>query len=68
MNPDSQLDALLRAARDSAPDTSRAEHAFETRLAARLREEPGLKGFTLLTPQPQLNGEEAQFTISGKPL
>ena len=39
MNPDAQLDALLRAARKAAPDTSRAEHAFETRLAARLREE-----------------------------
>jgi hypothetical protein len=41
MNPDDQLDALLRAARAFAPDTSRAEHAFETRLAARLREERG---------------------------
>ncbi len=39
MNPDAQLDSLLRAARESAPDTSRAEHAFETRFAARFREE-----------------------------
>jgi hypothetical protein len=39
MNPDEQLDALLRAARDDAPDTARADYAFETRLAARLRAE-----------------------------
>jgi hypothetical protein len=45
MNLDKQLDALLRAARESAPDTSRAEHAFETRLAARLREERGESWF-----------------------
>ena len=41
MNPDDRLDTLFRAARESAPDTSRAEYAFETRLAARLREERG---------------------------
>ncbi len=39
MNPDAQLDALLRAARHDVLDTSRAEFAFETRLSARLREE-----------------------------
>lgn len=39
MNPDEKLDALLRAARLDAPDTARAELAFETRFAARLREE-----------------------------
>jgi hypothetical protein len=39
MNPDDRLDALFRAVREAAPDTSRAEHAFETRLGARLREE-----------------------------
>ena len=39
MNPDQKLDALLRAARDDAPDTARVEFAFETRLLARLREE-----------------------------
>jgi hypothetical protein len=39
MNPDEKLDALLRAARLDTPDTSRAELAFETRFAARLREE-----------------------------
>jgi hypothetical protein len=44
-NPDSQLDALFAAARSSAPDTSRVEHAFETRLAARLRAEQGVSLF-----------------------
>lgn len=39
MNPDEKLEAFLHAARDAAPDTARAEHAFETRLTARLREE-----------------------------
>ena len=39
MNPDQKLDALLRAARAAAPDTTSAEFAFETRLLARLREE-----------------------------
>ncbi len=38
-NPDLQLDALLRAAREQPTDTSRAEFGFETRLMARLREE-----------------------------
>ncbi|MEQ1860698.1 MAG: hypothetical protein ABMA13_12255 [Chthoniobacteraceae bacterium] len=38
-NPDSNLDRLLSAARADAPDTSRFEFAFETRLLARLREE-----------------------------
>ena len=41
MNPDQKLDALLRAARDAAPDTASAEFAFETRLLGRLREERG---------------------------
>jgi hypothetical protein len=41
MNPDQKLDALLRAVRDAAPDTTSAEFAFETRLLARLREERG---------------------------
>lgn len=45
MNPDQRLDALLAAARDSAPDTTRAEYAFETRLLARLREERGSSWF-----------------------
>lgn len=39
MNSDQRLDALLRAARETPLDTSRTEHAFETRLAARLRDE-----------------------------
>ena len=38
-NFDEKLDALFAAARASAPDTARAEFAFETRLAARLRAE-----------------------------
>ena len=33
-NPDQKLDALFAAARATAPDTSRAEYGFETRLAA----------------------------------
>jgi len=41
MNPDQKIDALVRAARDAAPDTDAAEFAFETRLLARLREERG---------------------------
>lgn len=36
-DPDSQLDALFALARSRRPDTSAAEYAFETRLAARLR-------------------------------
>ena len=41
-NSDRKLDALFAAARASEPvDTSRAEFAFETRLAARLRRESG---------------------------
>jgi hypothetical protein len=40
-NWDDRLDALLRAVRAAAPDTSRAEYGFETRLLARLREERG---------------------------
>lgn len=39
MNPDQKLDALLRAARESALDNASVEFAFETRLLARLREE-----------------------------
>ena len=38
---DAQLDALIRAARQSAPDTSALEFAFETRLMARVREQHG---------------------------
>jgi hypothetical protein len=38
-NLDQKLDALLAAARAAESDTSRAEFAFETRLAARLRSE-----------------------------
>lgn len=41
MNPDDRLDSLFRAAREITPDTARTEHAFETRVAARLREERG---------------------------
>ena len=36
-NPDADLDALFALARTHRPDTSAAEFAFETRLAARLR-------------------------------
>lgn len=44
MNTDPDLDALFRAVRTEAPDTTRAEFGFETRLFARLREErsPGV--------------------------
>ena len=42
---DPQLEALFAAARAAAPDTSRAEFGFETRLAARLREENGASLF-----------------------
>jgi hypothetical protein len=45
-NRDSQLDALFRAARAAAPDTSRAEYGFEARLLARLREERGASLFS----------------------
>jgi hypothetical protein len=38
-NLDEKLDALFAAARAAAPDTSRVEYAFETRLKARLRAE-----------------------------
>lgn len=38
-NPNDPLDALFAAARADVPDTARAEFAFETRLAARLRAE-----------------------------
>ena len=41
MNPDQKLDALLRSARATVPDTASTEFAFETRLLARLREERG---------------------------
>lgn len=44
-DPDRQLDALLTAARVASPDTSRLEFGFETRLAARLREESGASLF-----------------------
>jgi hypothetical protein len=36
---DDELNKLLRAARDAAPDTSRLEYGFETRLLARIRGE-----------------------------
>ena len=38
MNPD-PLDTLFRTVRDDAPDTSRAEYGFETRVMARIRAE-----------------------------
>ena len=38
MNPD-PLDALFRTVREDAPDTSRAEYGFETRVMARIRSE-----------------------------
>ena len=38
MNPD-PLDSLFRAVRDDAPDTSRMEFGFETRVMARIRTE-----------------------------
>lgn len=40
------LDRLFEAARSEAPDTSRAEYAFEARLMARIREEQGSSIFT----------------------
>lgn len=39
MIDNARLDELFAAARRAAPDTSRLEYAFETRLLARLREE-----------------------------
>lgn len=45
-NPDFQFDRLFRAAREEAPDTSRFEFGFETRLLARLREERSVSVFT----------------------
>lgn len=47
MNPDQKLDALLRAAREGAPDTAGAEFAFETRLLARVREEQSSSWFVI---------------------
>jgi hypothetical protein len=44
-NFDEKLDALFTAARAEAPDTSRLEYGFETRLMARLREESGASLF-----------------------
>ena len=44
-NTDAQLDALIRAARETAPDTTALEFAFETRLIARLREQHGTNIF-----------------------
>ena len=43
---DPQLEALFAAARANEPDTSRLEYGFETRLAARLREENGASFFS----------------------
>jgi hypothetical protein len=40
-DPEEKLRALFAAARADERDTSRAEFGFETRLAARLREESG---------------------------
>ena len=40
-NADQKLDTLFAAARAEERDTSRLEFGFETRLAARLREESG---------------------------
>ena len=40
-NFDEKLSALFAAARAAERDTSRAEFGFETRLAARLREDSG---------------------------
>ncbi len=37
---DPDLNALFARARESRPDTSKAEYAFETRLLARLRSRP----------------------------
>ncbi len=44
-NLDPKLDALFAAVRAEPPDTSRLEYGFETRLAARLREENGASLF-----------------------
>jgi hypothetical protein len=44
-NADQKLDLLFAAARAEQPDTSRLEFGFETRLAARLREESGASLF-----------------------
>ncbi len=44
-NADKKLDQLFAAARAEEPDTSRLEFGFETRLAARLREESGASLF-----------------------
>ena len=44
-NPDPFIDRLFEAVRDDAPDTTRAEFAFETRLLARLRAERGASVF-----------------------
>jgi hypothetical protein len=38
---DEQLNKLFQAARSAAPDTSRAEYGFETRLLAALRSQQG---------------------------
>ena len=40
-DPEEKLSALFAAARADERDTSRVEFGFETRLAARLREESG---------------------------
>lgn len=42
---DEKLDALFAAARTAAPDTSRLEYGFETRLLARLRGDRGVSLF-----------------------
>lgn len=36
---DEELNQLFKTVRNAAPDTSRAEYGFETRLLARIREE-----------------------------
>lgn len=41
MKADDLLNELFQSARENAPETSRAEFGFETRLMARLREERG---------------------------
>ena len=46
-NPEEKLDALFAAARAEELDTSRLEYGFETRVAARLREENGALRFAL---------------------
>ena len=45
-NTDPMLDRLFEAVRSEAPDTSRVEFAFETRLMARIREEQSSSVFT----------------------